>query len=869
MTLPFIILGIVVIIIVMATLSVVKLKKTNKEQIKKKQEIERVINEKKKVIQISYAAFLNVLENSYLSNEHFFAYSEMERLRSDTMEIFNCYAFLDEHKALSELQENELRLYSFLKDINNLRISHNQDFINKELKNNKEYFDTLLSNPLDDQQRKSIVNLEDNCLVVSSAGSGKTSTMVGKVLYLVNIRNIQPSRILTITYTHKAADELSQRLLGTGISCLTFHKLAINIVSKVEGLMPAIADPNLFVRIFFDMMHEPSFRKSIQCYLADFKSLVKDEHSYKDSAEYYRDRKKYGVIALYPDKDGHIIRTKSEEEKKICNYLTELGVAFTYEEPYEINTLTEEYRQYRPDFTIYYKDRDGVEKKLYLEHFALDSAGQVPIWFGQGQIDGWASANRRYHDGIIWKMNLHDKNNTTLISTRSADFHSGTIRGKLRRMLEEHGVPIHEKTSDELLQLIMSKHKSVENALMQMAQSFINLVKCNGKTIDEIRECASKQSPRDVFVIDNIMKPLWNKYQQELENRSEMDFADIINKATHYCEEGKWNTNYDFILVDEFQDISIDRYRLLKALRTESTMTKLYCVGDDWQSIYRFSGSDITLFSQFSKFFGHADECKIETTYRFGNPLIMESSTFIQHNPLQKTKSIKPRPINPPETKLSFKSYKDNDELQSLLERMVLRVPEDKSVYIISRYSYDIKDLDSSKFKMDFDRNSDNVVLTIGNRKVKFMTIHGSKGLEADYVIMLNCNSGLYGFPSLVSDDPVLDYVMSEPEHFEYAEERRVFYVGITRAKIHTVVLYNVNNPSPFVTEMMPDIHKDYEHCPWCKEGHRVLKYEGWTKQNTPYRVWGCDNIEANCQYFEREFSGDKYMHLKRKMWNS
>ena len=89
---------------------------------------------------------------------------------------------------------------------------------------------------------------------------------------------------------------------------------------------------------------------------------------------------------------------------------------------------------------------------------------------------------------------------------------------------------------------------------------------------------------------------------------------------------------------------------------------------------------------------------------------------------------------------------------------------------------------------MEFDAKNDNVSLTIGGRKIKFMTIHGSKGLEADYVFILNCNSGLYGFPSLVSDDPVLDYVLSDPEHYEYAEERRVFYVGITRAKVHTVV---------------------------------------------------------------------------------
>ena len=399
---------------------------------------------------------------------------------------------------------------------------------------------------------------------------------------------------------------------------------------------------------------------------------------------------------------------------------------------------------------------------------------------------------------------------------------------------------------------------------MQMTQSFINLVKANDKTVEDIREIAeSKKSLRDVFVIDNIMKPLWDDYQQELKERGEMDFTDVIVKATKYCNEGKWSQKYEYILIDEFQDISVDRYRFLLSLRTELPKTKLYCVGDDWQSIYRFTGSDLSLFSEFSKYFGYTEECKIETTYRFGNPLIKKSSEFVQQNPLQKKKNVQPRAINPPETKISFVGYNSNAELQSLIERMITRVPSDKTAYIISRYSYDINALASPHIKMEYDSNGDNVMLTIAGRKVKFLTIHGSKGLEADYVFVLNCNSGLYGFPSLVSDDPVLDYVLSNPEHYEYAEERRVYYVGITRAKVHTVVMYNNETPSPFVTEMNSAIKVNHDPCPWCGVGHRIVKYEGFTKQKTPYKVWGCDNKEANCQYFEREFYKGNYMQLE------
>ncbi|MCQ2128008.1 MAG: UvrD-helicase domain-containing protein [Bacteroidaceae bacterium] len=811
---------------------------------------------------------MTYLTSALLHADHFFTDSECKKFEKDTKELYEHLDFLRCNGALQQLGEDATKFYVQRKNLELTRKKHNEEFVTKELEQQKDFFDSVLEYPLDNQQRDSIVKLEDNCLVISSAGSGKTSTMIGKLLYLVHQRKIQPSRILTITYTHKASDELTQRLTGTGLSCMTFHKLAMNIVSKVEGRMPSIADNGLFVKVFYDQLNKPEFKNAILNYLTDYKSLVRDEHAYYNSIEYYKDRRKYGVIALYTDKDDRLISTKSEEEKKICSYLTELGVSFKYEEPYEYETLTEEYRQYKPDFTIYYKDKEGMERKLYLEHYAINSSGQVPRWFGNGMPDGWNAANQRYHEGIEWKKNVHREHGTKLIFTTSADFHNKSIRPHLRNLLIEAGVPINEATTDELIEKIMSRNKSMENALMQMTQSFVNLVKANGKTIEDIRNIAeARHSIRDIYVIDNIMKPLWDDYQKELSEREEMDFTDVIVKATNYCNEGKWGQKYEFILIDEFQDISVDRYRFLQSLRTNLPKTKLYCVGDDWQSIYRFTGSDLSLFSEFSKYFGYTEECKIETTYRFGNPLIDKSSRFVQHNPLQKKKKVHPRAVNPPETNISFMAYKSNQDLQSLMEKMVARVPTDKTAYIISRYSYDVRVLASPSIKMEYDPNSDNVTLQIAGRKVKFMTIHASKGLEADYVFVLNCNSGLYGFPSLLSDDPVLDYVLSDKEHYEYAEERRVYYVAITRAKVHTVVMYNENTPSPFVTEMNADMAINPNPCPWCGVGHRIVKYEGWTKQKTPYKVWGCDNKEANCQYFEREFYNGRHMNLSGRKY--
>lgn len=858
MTVLGIILGIMLAISI--TLFVIKKRRDDalraieeqKEQERQAQLIEAKICDTVESLKPCYKQYIDHFYNVLLHSEHYFTASEKDKFINETKDHLTKLEFLHNNNALERL-ENADRLLDAIQGIDTIRKEHNEKFVNKEMLQQSEFFDNILDYPLDNQQRESIVKLEDNCLVISSAGSGKTSTMIGKLLYLVRQRKVDPSRILTITYTHKASDELTTRLKGTGLSCMTFHKLAMTIIAHIEGKKPSIAGNDLFIKVFYDQLSNSIFRNAILNYLTDYKSLVKEEHSYLNSVDYYRDRKKYGVIALYPDKDGKTIFTKSEEEKKICSYLTELGIAFKYEEPYEHEVYTEEYRQYRPDFTIYYTDKSGAKRKLYLEHYALDALGNVPKWFGNGRPDGWFEANQRYKEGVEWKANTHNTYHTQLIYTQSADFHRGNIRTHLRDLLTKAGVPIHEQTSDSLMNKIISRNKSLENALMQMTQSFINLVKANGKSVDEIRDVAQQHnSKRDIFVIDNIMKPLWDGYQQALAQNDEMDFTDAIIKATKYCNEHKWTKKYDYILIDEFQDISIDRYRFLQALRTDTPMTKLYCVGDDWQSIYRFSGSDLSLFSEFPKYFGFTELCKIETTYRFGDPLIKESSQFIQNNPLQHKKNVHPRTVNPPETKLSFVGYNDNTHLQSLLQRMIPNIPAGKSAYIISRYSFDVRALASPQIGMEY--INDNVMLTIANRRIKFMTIHGSKGLEADYVFLINCNSGLYGFPSLISDDPVLDYVLSNPEHFEYAEERRVFYVGITRAKTHTVVLYCNNTPSPFVTEINHVTSQNPEQCPWCGTGHRIVKYQGLTKQKTPYTVWGCDNKEANCQYFEREF---------------
>lgn len=797
---------------------------------------------------------------AYTSDSRYFAYSEMEQFKDSFKELETLY-----NKVASKYRgyfgdgvENVLNLY---KGVESERKLHNDDFIRKELTENKTYFDTVLGTyPLDTQQRDSIVKMEDNCLVIASAGSGKTSTILGKAKYLVEKRKIDPSKILLITYTKKAANELHERMQIEGMTCCTFHKLAKDIIANVTGRAPSFCDQDVQLNIFHKLIEtNGNFLHAINNYIINQQSLMGLEHDYTDAFSYYEDRKKYGIQALFPDVDGKIIFTKSEEEKRLVSILTRLGVPFRYENTYQFNTTTTEKRQYRPDFTIYYQDVQGQWKWLYLEHFAVDSYGDVPQWFGDGERGGWQYANRRYKEGMMWKRLTHSQYGTILIETTSADFKDGTVESKLKEQLRRYGVPINERSDEELYGLLVKRSRRLEKSVFTLIQSFITLMKANEKTVDGLlNELETKRNGQTLSPIDernksvliNIIKPFFDEYQRTLSTRGEIDFTDAIIQASELCRKDLWR-HYEYILVDEFQDISVDRYKFLQALRSEKPKTKLFCVGDDWQSIFRFAGSDMSLVYEFEKYFGYTEQCKIETTYRFHQPLIDKSSEFIMRNMEQKEKTIKTPSNDTYKTYLNFVKCDgdDKDGVLSKVREIVAKIPHNQSILLLGRYNYDAS---SVGFNGDIEKSDNRITVNIDGRELPFLSVHSAKGLEADHVILVNCNQG--AFPSLIEDDPILDFVLSKGEAYPFAEERRLFYVAMTRARMCTNVLYDQKRPSPFISEFLIRIEIGSYLCPRCLVGKVMAFKDGVTANGEKFRIFSCSNHESNCNFFETKF---------------
>ena len=807
--------------------------------------------------------------SEFMPDDHYFSHSEFLSCVdgidiSEATQPFMTHEFLthvnkEVPESLSSIDKYKRELERGFSDIPQ---NHNAAFVKEELERNKTYFDTVLKYPLDQQQRESIVKLEDNCLVISSAGSGKTSTSVGKIKYLVEKRHVDPAKILPLTYTTKAAGELSERLdlSDRGLACHTFHSLAFRILAETTKEKPAICENSLMLQCFYHLIDtNPDFKKAINLFLTEKSSLTKNEHDYLTSDAYYRDRAMYGIQAPFLDMDGRIIFTRSEEEKKICTFLSMNNVSFRYEEPFPDNTATEFTRQYYPDFTIHF-NYCGRPYYIILEHFGIDANGNVPSWFGVGQEEGYSGANRRYNEGIQWKRAINRRYNIALIETTSAMFHDGSIYNRLAEQLRQYHIELRPLTEEEKFDKLVKRNKRMEDSILQLISSFIALMKSNRSTPESILETIKKDQPnrpdfieRSRFMLYEIFMPMFNEYQQTLTEKKQIDYTDLILKATDICEAGLYKKEYDMILVDEFQDISVDRFRLLQSLRRKKPLTKLYCVGDDWQSIFRFSGSDLSLFNSFEEYFGYTEKCKIENTYRFGEPLIKLSSDFILKNEFQVPKEVRSNDSSK-QTVLSLVEYKNEEGSQlEHLKSIISEISKDETIMLVGRYHSDVEFIPPDCV-LDRDQKYNVIKVRVNGRDMVYNTIHSAKGLEADNIILVNCSQEGNGFPSKVSDDPILGYVLSKPESYPFAEERRLFYVAVTRAKKHAYVLYKETCPSPFITDMEKELNgnttsRDNMVCPWCRNGNLRSVAEGTNRNGTMWRVYRCTNNTAGCQY--------------------
>jgi DNA helicase-4 len=702
----------------------------------------------------------------------------------------------------------------------------NEEHTVRELAARKPLFDRVESKPLTEEQARAVVCFDNRVQVVASAGSGKTSTMVAKAAYAIQRGFVPADRIVLLAFNGSAVKELEARATrslkslgmdGVAVTIKT-HALGLDIIGQATGRMPAV----------------PKWVSDDALSLEKLGALIdglKDaDHTFRTRWDLFRlvfgrDVAGFGKPAQDDDWDpatrqrgqrtlnGEMV--KSSEERVIADWLFYNGVTYLYERDYEFDTATAEHPQYRPDF--FYPDLN-----VYHEHYALNGNGQPPPEF------------RNYQTGVRWKRSEHERRGTVCIETTSHQLWTGQLFTHLARQLEVRGTRLDPNPDRPLPE--DGKAPMEHRELVELVRTFICHAKSNGLSHEGLNERLRKM-PEDSFTYRHrlflqLVQPIREAWDAALAADRGIDYEDMLNQAADHLEHGRYDSPYELVLADEFQDASWARARLCLAL-VKKPGRYLFAVGDDWQSINRFAGADVSVMTGFQDWCGQGQVLRLERTFRCPQKLCDASSHFVSKNPAQIQKKVR---SSTPEHGPVLQAFQvsSQDEIQGAIHGYLSRLHQaladgqapsgrdDKvTVFVLGRYNNDAKFVPSN-WRKDFGRR-----LT-----VEFMTVHSSKGSEADYVVL----PGLVrrGFPNLRRDDPVLSIAMPGGDPFHLAEERRLFYVALTRAR-RSVAMFTVRGKSSvFLDELVADgsvIVTDTEgepvrerRCPACKRGVLVQR---------------------------------------------
>ena len=805
----------------------------------------------------------------------------------------------------------------------------NERYINQELNDNSDLFDDLDGKSLDSQQREAIVVDEDAVKVIAGAGSGKTFTIQGKVKYLTEKRDVDPSEILAISFSNASVDDLKERI-AEPIDIKTFHKVGKDILTQYNQY--SRPDTSALKRIIKRYLTKKALKnEDISKKLIEFFSFYinvppsDDDIKYEGDLLDWQEGVDFSTLKRrFKNKQRETLNNeivRSYEELYIANFLFIYGIKYTYEKIYSypnknferefnkfkeflfsfneeipdelknditkdllnLTDIFEEYeiKDYLPDF---YLD----DYNIYIEHFGLNRNCENHLIGGK--------SSEEYVKEMEWKRKVHKKYGTTLIETFSYYQSENRLLTRLAEKLQAQGVEFNEIDYREVYRILL-ENKTIKEweDFIVLLKTFIELFKGNNYDETKFKEFYDYVGGlKDSFSKDRtiaflkIVEEIYNDYEAYLLKIKKIDFNDMINKASDCIVKNGLDLPYKYIIVDEYQDTSFTRYNLLRNI-CDSIGAKIMVVGDDWQSIYSFSGCDVNIFTKFDNFFDVCETRYIEKTYRNSQQLIDASSNFVMKNPDQTRKELKSsKSLKYPIKLVNF----DNDFDEILKFELIIKniinqsTFKNKKILILGRNNKDIFNLlknfnveneyGKRKFEIlgDEDKLRRNKFVKIVYREspdvnIEYRTVHQSKGLECDNVILINLKNWNAGFPNKMVDDPVLNFVKRNGDSFSYAEERRLFYVALTRTKNNVYLLAPYFKSSVFVQELKTDanvellnlehnrletlknIEKNGERyviptklkCPVCKTG--VVLLESFWNKGKLNRVLKCSHNMA------------------------
>ena len=817
----------------------------------------------------------------------------------------------------NDLEEDRIKkALALFKELENLKKTpslfkkHNDKFLSSHLESDKDYLDTILAKvdpniSLDTEQRKVVLSDEDYTLVVAGAGAGKTTTMAAKVKYLVEKKHVNPEDILVISFTNKAVGELEDKIVkGLHINCpvSTFHRTGYTILREKDAKKRNIKDEGFMWSVIMDYLKNDVLKKPemVEKLILLFGTYFDAPYTGEDMATFfsYISKSDFATMRNILSEDSQQIiskRTKkaitinyetlrSSEEVLIANFLYLHKIDYLYENPYPYS-FPNSHRPYTPDFTITQNGRT-----IYIEHFGITEDG-THSRYSPEQLD-------KYKWWIKRKIKFHKEHGTELIYTFSKYKDGRPMLEHLREKLEKKGIVLEPRSSQEVYEKIVSTEENRYIAkLVKLICQFIHNFKANGYPTDMFRDMRNQSKNVRTKLFLDVCRQCYMEYTQKLDDADAVDFEDMINfsaKVLRQQREKGIRLDYKYIIIDEYQDISRQRFNLAKEL-SQISDAKIIAVGDDWQSIFAYAGSDISLFTKFSEIMGYGEELKITRTYRNSQEIIDVAGNFIQKNTAQIKKHLdSPKHIDMPFIIESYSEEKEKEpevktgKLQqqaTAIDNVIGQIiqanktegkPANSSILLIGRYGFDASNLARTGRYTYNEKTGEVKSMAYPDVNITFLTAHRSKGLGFDNVIIINAASGTYGFPSMIEDDPVMQLVIHSDRAIEYAEERRLFYVAMTRTKNRVYIIVPQDHPSRFIAELVQDypsivVHGDLNidkkvepvlsvmrRCPVC--GYPMqFKY----KRDFGLKLWICTNEPELCDFLTNNLRGGTLPILK------
>jgi DNA helicase IV len=772
-----------------------------------------------------------------IRKETYLTYHERKNLIDNCKSCLNtCSSFTNRSKLLDEpsndfLEKSVAKLSDLL---NKFERYDNEDFIQERIQK----YDYLFQKspfPLDESQKRAIVIDDTHNLVVAGAGSGKTEVLITRAAYLREREPdaIDPKRILLLAFQNKAAGEIKERLnkkFGIAdIEVRTFHSLGNKILedgcrSSGKEIPKLKFSGSNFEKefsihinsLFKNKKMDGDFQKKIIHYIKFYhdNEIIRNEDDFEEKEEFY----KYMTSLIYTALNG--TKVKSEAERAILNFfishnLNGEKVKILYEYPANWMAYTDangEKKIPKPDF--FFPDYD-----LYLEHWAIAINGRVPDWF-QGQ-----NPSEEYRRGMMEKkekFTQQDKYSLveiTYYEFKRPDFEKLLVERIITALKAKFPGKEFEFTPipyEQLIDQVSKECKEYVKRLPLNIGQFITIAKTynqSPKEIEQRLETGKWSLKQKMFAY--IALDIYETYENELRDENKIDFSDMINLAVKELKENKelYKNSFDQILIDEYQDVSAQRCELIRELMRKNEGCKLFCVGDDWQSIMGFTGSDLDFFVNFEEYFDHPARTDLSINYRSCKSIVDTGAEIIKHNrgsQVEKDTCAKNTDEKPIKVYISDYNQKASHMYYSQIGKHCVDSIKHyldggyqaKDILLLSRIG---KNPMMQKWLMEYAKNLDVPISFDGNKnpnKVPFMTVHKSKGLQAKVVFLLNVVEGLYGFPCEIENPDIFEPAIISRKRDRYEEERRLFYVAVTRSMSDLIIYTQKDSVSKFIYEI-------------------------------------------------------------------